>query len=545
MQNLDHFWVLNSKLEHLRSGEKASKTFFTSLRDHHNHAASLFYSRSRTPFMPRKIIPLLLVLSLILSLTGCSTFATPERLSQENRIQNIPPEPEIFADLTQSDGSWRLTNINASSGQLRLNDFQVNLPDEVGSARGMFGLLPPYKIKPGPLQTFRASPKTLIVTPLTVFTLPVAALLPLGGEFHLAGSLFFPIGGTYGPSQDGYTKAIREAKAADDLDRRLPELTSRYQKLIDRQNNLISAITDYNQAKAAHLQKSEAQWRLQSALTLRKKIRVSISNLSGWQTTPTENQILDKLSFSADKEDWSAPVLTTPLIQKIIFPAKDINAFEQALIKADTSLYETGKSTAENMQTYTDIYQTHIQSLDNVNAKMHIDDSAVIRNLYAWEYRISRPDVIQLQDGALNSDACYCMSIDRRKFHNVTPSAFTAEDSSVSAQWTPSGIHITNKTNKYLTIDAVTVYYDYDVKTVGGSNFINYLELAPGTSTIITSPFSTEDANSYTLTRDEAAKKFLQFGLAIKYRRTEDPTPRSVARRENLSLLPILENLLH
>lgn len=487
-----------------------------------------------------------LTLSLAAMSSGCSTLATPEKLSEAARVKGTPAQPVLYANLGQDgDGRWRLMGINATGGGVRLNDFTVTLPPSQHVSRGALGMLAPVNrlsekqpLPERPLHGFRASPVTALVTPFMLLALPSVPIYLIGGEFRLAGNSTLPIYGKYGPSQSLYRKALVEAKTTDGFEQRLPALVERYGKLLARRNNLLEDTAAFERKLRGAREAALEQWRQGAEAAAWRQVRISVVNTSGWPAPLSQEQLKDTLRLAVANRPWSPPDLSQP--GHGIFPATTLAEFEQSLAAAESDLPNLGRAVAGKMASYASYDAGFRHALESGDAEIRLEDKGVRKYLGQWRYSFDYPRAIELKGGALSGVACYCVTLEAREFSGVVPASFRAEDKSLSAVWTSSGIQITNKTNNYLTVDAVTVYYEGDAETRGGEKFANYQELAPGTSVTVASPFSARDARSFTVTRDEAARQTLRFGLALKYRVTGDSTPRSLSRREDLPLLPLL-----
>lgn len=490
-----------------------------------------------------------IITSMGLVASGCTTFANPEKLQHEMRVSDVPAGPILYANLEKpANKKWRFAGINPDAGQVRLNDMWVNIDEPRSASRGMIGLLPATHIQSSSkMRPFNQPLYGFSVDPLTVITTPVSAIYaiaaPLGllmeGPFA-GGSVFLPVYGTHGPSQSAHRKALAQAKATDAVDRRLPELVSRYAEVKKRIRALQDdAVKIENDLQGGTLSSLSA-WNEQSIAVARHGIQVRLINNTGWPFTIDADAMRARLSLETSAPAWKAPELSIDSVQDQIFPANDLDDLELRLKGSEGNLAAATNQLLQRARVVAGAHAERRKVLARLDAKVKVDDDFLRESLAGWAYSIDAPKSLDVSGGVLASPACYCLMLLGREFSRVTPSSFKAEDRIVSAEWMPTGIRITNKTNNYLTIDAVTVYYEGTAKTVGGEDFSNHRELPPGTDAFISSPFTRDDAIDMTLTREEAIRRTLRFGLALKYRTTHDSVPRSLARRENLPLMALI-----
>ena len=125
----------------------------------------------------------------------------------------------------------------------------------------------------------------------------------------------------------------------------------------------------------------------------------------------------------------------------------------------------------------------------------------------------------------------------------MLPSSYVNKGRDIEVILEGKSLSITNLTGKYITLDAVSLYHDQNVLTKGGSAFQNYIELAPGSITTLSlNEFDLSGLKtSYQgLTKEKAKKTEVQFGFAVKYRITDENTPKTLYEKKSYNLYKLL-----
>jgi hypothetical protein len=134
-----------------------------------------------------------------------------------------------------------------------------------------------------------------------------------------------------------------------------------------------------------------------------------------------------------------------------------------------------------------------------------------------------------------------------RTFENIFPK-YINEDNSLRVECDGSSILFINKTDKFLQIKTISVYYNAEI-----SNF-NFgdksLELAPQAITkepLLIKSYITPDIKKMSeyrnITKDSALQQNISFGFAVKYRLVEQNIDRTLYKQNKYNLYNVLSSL--
>ena len=521
-------------------------------------------------FSASPLLRLTLISSLVASLGGCTAIMVPDKVSNDTKIADVSAKNPLYADLQlikddSQNEHWQFVNIskessrNPESPRVNIAQMKPNEEPAIRAARGFFGIFPTTtgavidaETVPDAevatdidnLNSFSASPFSLVLTPVAgTIMLPGSALFGITGHFKLFSASFFPLFGKYGPSQSKYVSAINQAKKADNLEKRLPNLINRYDAIVALSTEAPQPIAERRRIVDDSRIKATSSWQNAMQQLAVNKVPIRINNLSGWPLDA--HDLRAELSATITPPDWTLIAPEQSLMQyrqKILYPAKTINQFESRLADMENGIAGEIADATLGLQNYENASAQFTQDLGNLNADAVINTQAVKKSLSDWRIAGDIDNfIVQLRQGELSGTPCLCITVQEKNFTDVIPRSFSMNDKAISVQWSYGRLRITNNTNNYVTIDAVTIYQDGAAKTEGGENFQNYSEIAPGSSTTLTNRSVQPTGNTYTLTYAEAAHTTMRLGFAVKYRMTQDATPRSLYNVKDYSVLSMVQ----
>jgi len=130
------------------------------------------------------------------------------------------------------------------------------------------------------------------------------------------------------------------------------------------------------------------------------------------------------------------------------------------------------------------------------------------------------------------------VTIHARDFVGIYP-PYTHEDEYLRIEFDGKLIRFINKTNRYVKIKSITVYYNKDVFNIETSR-----ELPPESFNnypLVTSDNIQQNSNYFNLTVETAKKTFLSFGFAIKYTLVEQNIDRTLYKINEYNLYSALK----
>jgi hypothetical protein len=139
------------------------------------------------------------------------------------------------------------------------------------------------------------------------------------------------------------------------------------------------------------------------------------------------------------------------------------------------------------------------------------------------------------------------ITIISKDFEKVYPQYFN-EDDAIRIEFDGKNIRLINKTDKYIQIWSITVYYN---SKVSNHNFgeKSIIELPPRTFSreLLIETFTNADivknSHYFNLTADLAKKQYLSFGFAIKYRLVDQHIDKTLYKLNTYNLYSVLSQL--
>ena len=146
------------------------------------------------------------------------------------------------------------------------------------------------------------------------------------------------------------------------------------------------------------------------------------------------------------------------------------------------------------------------------------------------KFDLDNPNKIVLKEGKVPTQYGVELRVSSIDYKNIIP-YFENNNKDIVIRIEDKTLVIRNKTEQYVTIDAISIYYNENVLTRSGENFLNHDELAPNTIgryNLNQFDLNKLDNNYYRVTSDSARKTNVDFGFAVKYRKTGSNKPKSL-----------------
>lgn len=501
-------------------------------------------------------------------LSGCaSSKFEPEAVKIENYAETSGYK--LGAELVEADAGWRFERITDSSYGVTLGsfDYSGNTSNDV-CYRGVLGAME-GECKEYDLEFSKNTPSVgnIIIGPIIWGVGALAAPFALlAGDFEKAGECFLPIFVFQEFDWDEYSDAINEAKSAENYDERYPEL---YKKYVDLHRRESFTPAPYSTNIGSLTQRSKklrsgSTHSLQQALIT--QLPVKITDLSGLANVKQiQNQLKQTLLASVDMQ--AIPKYYEPYRIKYnnendalreLFPAKNLDDLERRIAQTTKDLaslrvinkdidLKNNRAVADANTKNNAQFKQYQAALAKQNTEFTVEVTSRTRNLLRdFQYRLDTPKNVQIKQGQLPKKAVVNLTIKSRDYADILPDSYRNKNKDLEAHLEGRVLVITNKTGKYITVDAFSLYHNNDVLTRGGENFQNFSELAPDTVTRIPLRHFNLDGlskNYYGLTKQNAQHTTIQYGFAIKYRITELKAPRTLYKKSNYNLYKLISAL--
>ena len=491
----------------------------------------------------------LLFLSILLT-SGCATttwkgiekeVATPGYINGDYESRK-----KLYADLEKGSRGWRLTDID-TNGSVRLGAMSPTpsiiprvqrncLKAWFGAGKG--GGRTPCRDK-GPFVKYTPEFSNVFFVPFGIALAPVGILI---GEPFLAS---FDVRFDYAE----YAKAINEAKFSEEYDQYFDDLSKKYE---DLNQYIVNTLGEYpsskskeNSEKIANNAKGNAEKDLNSLFE--KYIKVKVVDQSGF--------LKQKIALN-DVIDYTPSAPDTPNFQeaKLVEKSNFVESFNQILPSKDIKEFKSKLSTVENTKQYTldSTRKAYVKNQDgnakllaNYKKQLNTGDGAVhlrVNNLLDkntdFNVDVSAPSVITRKNGKF-SQYSISVTVKSKDFEKVIPRSYSNSNRDIELILDGSTIKVRNNTNQYVTVDAISLYYNAKILTVSGTNLKNYIELSPqSVSTISINKFDIDRLpnNYYNVTLSKAKNIQVDFGFGVKYRITEQNSSKSLYKTEKYSL---------
>lgn len=496
-------------------------------------------------------------------LSGCAGLQfEPEMVRTANYQENSGYK--LGAELVETDDGWRFSEITDSKSEVSLGGYIYEYAIEGGNcARGVLGATEGGCLKHN-LKFSSDSPNGVnIVFPIPwAFGAVAFPFALLSGNFEKAGEFFLPIFVDREFGWEDYIDAISEAKKAENYDERYPDLYNRYVEL----KQFVSPTPTYIPNKwtltsQANRLKSDSVYALQKRAN--KQLPIKITDYSGLaDTKKIQSSLKQTLSVSVgipEVLDCADVRIERYADEKYVthdlFPAKDLDDFDRRLATAENELVQLNTRNKgidlKNNRNIADAdaqcnkkFQRYKLSLAKKNALLTVDTTSSTQKLLdGLGYDLDLPKNASIKSGTLPKSSVVELRIKSRDYTDILPVHYQNKNEDLEAHLEGRMLVITNKTGKYITVDAFSLYHSSDVLTRGGENFQNFSELAPDTVTRI--PLRHFNLNGlskdyYGLTKQKAQQTNIPFGFAIKYRITELDVPRTLYKKNNYNLYKLI-----
>jgi hypothetical protein len=520
--------------------------------------------------MTYKAVSLIAKISFLVTITVITGCANGKFIPSEVKTPGYRTidNTSLSANLEEIDGDWRFTNIGTTNAGKDPNGYNVILGDyRVVStqdydrcSRGFFGLT-----SGDCSNTSEQSLRHIL-------------FMPLFWPFYLVGAIFEPTNDAhYFPvimhqefGWDKYMARVKEAKSAGNYDSLYPPIYEDYVKLKNAKRETVGPEYNKNKYESAAIRdlsekKEETRSDLESQMAFRIVDESKIADVSSLKLLLEKSFEVAEVYLPQPprlKEYDYISFLEIPDVESKVAPAKDLIDLRKKIDQFSTELVEIRTQNQRislkngGVQERTDIINNSI--LDNYRKNLASNSGqatitytdGLISNIsqydYVFDQNYSSPGYrVNFDAGKLSdSDQQVVLTIKSRHYNYVYPEEYTSQNNEIAIKKTENKVEITNKTDKFITIDAVSLYYRGTVLTKGGANFQDFSELPPNTNK--TFSFYDFDLNSLnddyrSITKSIALRTDVTFGFAVKYRITEQGAPKTLYREDKHRLYDLIQ----
>lgn len=258
------------------------------------------------------------------------------------------------------------------------------------------------------------------------------------------------------------------------------------------------------------------------------KQKVSVNDMTGFWTY---NDSLPSINIHTQNFD--------KLIQEPFNVEVDLGAspdeFREKIIKLRTEIDANYKNAIARLEDK--INQYKIDVADKLN-NFNIPHSEEL-NVRNFNIKCNCPSTV-------NSDVDKHVNINytilSRDWEDIYP-AFSNNDSQLAVSFDGSNIKITNKTDKYLQLKSISVYYNSEVSNIDDDKLF---ELPPETTKTvdakyIVNPKIRNEAKYSSVTRQNAMSTNFSFGFAVKYSTSQQNVVTTLYKTNKYNLAKVLE----
>lgn len=480
---------------------------------------------------------------------------------------------KLYAKLQEVDGEWRFTTLSNSmlrwretpGYNVRLGDYRANHQPEFDFCwRGFFGIT---RGNCDVRAQHRFDTGNIIAPIFWPFTTLVAVFSPLQDE------LYFPFLFSQVFDWEAYMDRVEEAKDAENYDDRFTEIYSQYvyaKSLSARSRMPRGSIREVREQAEQH--RNEVVKNI--AESVRDEIKVDIKDRSGLvDEQPLENTLKDGIYVDVTsieplpefvRYDFE-PNKRGPKLDSVFKSANSLSILsdniDDYVSKTEIIKRQNEEAKEKNIQLKLRVDQENKDALEQYKRTLNDRDAIVsVKALdgfrsalegynysvsFAGETELHLPLKTKVQGGALPSNSrTIVLEIDSVVKKGVMPTGYSNRDENISIVMNGRHIELKNKTDRFVTIDAVSLYHKDIILTKGGTNFEYFIELPPnGTRTINIGLFDIErlDRDYWQLTKKKAIAKNFDFGFAVKYRITESGSPKTLFKTTAYNLYDLIQ----
>lgn len=439
------------------------------------------------------------------------------------------------ANLEQQGESWQLRSIGTSEGNVDLLGRQwLGEKTREVCFRGFFGITD-GACEERIFTKTSFNKGTFVVAP---FVWPVG--LVLGIVPVLVGDpmseFFFPVSMSQNFDEAAFQKALDAALERDGG-------FAKVSALFAERDQLLAAAAAIDAGREAAIGELK-QFSREMEEAARSSLRLKVVDHSGFWNGGTPELGTADVTFAAQgvkNEDYAATAKREGYRPAVVVEQRLMRApslSEYAALVASAAQY-VEQTQAEDAAALAQMRE----SLARRSATVLPSDAGSLTSRLAREGYVATlklPEQVQVEGGTVPGGIEGTLVITGRTFNQVLPRSYSYSNADLALNLSGDTVTVTNKTKTYISLDALTLYHQEDVLTLGGDSL---KEISPGAITSI--PLFNfglgQLKTTYTgLTREKARATTVEFGFACKYRRNDLTQARSFVETKSYRLLDLL-----
>lgn len=470
----------------------------------------------------------------------------------------------LKATLAKNDQGWCLVDFNHKSGNVDLNaqSWCGAVPSEKQCYRGIFG------ITNGDCEDLAFV--SHVPSGGNIISVPI--MWPLGLVFGTVSllkgdpdsSFIFPIMVNAKYDQADFKEALQEAYQNAGGEENFQNLLSRYQALTAAAEQANAEFAQLDETSGCQQRATAAVSDYQKDLEqiARSAFRVKVKDESGFWPGGKSLEAGDNFRFqpkSLELPEFVAPSYQgyldiTSAVEKELIPVETVQAFAQKLESGDalieklraenTKLAESNRSESDRVRNENEAILAKFATVlkQKSGQAAIVDAGSLEKNLDAqgFVYDMKVPVALVVKNGKAAAGDEAILKIKGRNFYDVLPQTYSFRNGDLEVKLVSGDLKVTNKTKSYVSLDALTLYHEEDVLSLGDG----YLREIPPNTIITISLRSfglgTLKDDYAALTRAGAKRTTVSFGFACKYRRNDLTQARSFVEVKHYNLLDIL-----
>lgn len=497
--------------------------------------------------------------------TGC---ASNTKFDAKQVNGRPTPAPLLYANLMETEDGWRFVDIarNACSEArlcVELGRYELSVVDipQKMCFRGFMGLTSGDCDMQMHSSEVRGG--SYVLGPLVIWWVTPILLLPGIFAPENLDRWVLPVFSDQKFDWDKYMSAVNEAKSAENYDHRFAAIHQKYQNLhanLTRSlpENAERSADEYGKASQELLSRRSSELKQEVA----QKVAIRIQDHSGLLSSQAvESEVRGALTANVH---LPSPNLKRTELQAYtgnedvrggLFPASSLDQLEQRLNQQQSVVTtrqqnnDRIEATNQQLESADRIenerrWKAYQSALQNGKALASLQVGTYGGVMSGVNHRLILPDTLSIQHGAVSGDPLI-VAIDSVNFNDVIPARYSNSNGDLQLELKDEHIRFTNRTNRYITIDALSLYYNDEILTVGGEGFQGYRELPPNSEASVS--LSAFDLNRlsddfFDMTKAKAQAQTVKFGFAAKYRNTDMVVAKTLFRQDTLSLYSLIKD---
>lgn len=458
----------------------------------------------------------LATLTLAIALSGCSTH-------HQKNLHTLQLDQPVYGNLQRDDQGWFFANISRTS-KAQPKGYVVNLNTgkpigvDTGTYKCYSMFWSAYKGKnPCKRGEFRNADMNLLTAPgyliggaFTFGLIWLAGAAPLESNFHW----------------DDYEDALDQAYSRSDLTK------SDFQAAADK----LSSISEANQqisATCGQISTNYHDTQNRYQRSFKQQALNNIRSIDASGLLPTQPKNWESYVTTEVTINDHSPL--TKLCNKFQYPVTKITANKKGV----TYLQEKLNAVNKYQQRARDFVLRKKRAFSDGSFAINCPSSTFKGKgkLEHYYVKASCPKSIPIKDGKLAYKPKLKFTVTGRDFLKAMPKVYHSNDKNLHIQQLGRTVKLTNKSDKYLAIEKLSLYFNSKISTFDA----NYSMPPHSVKTININAFDENYLNNsfFNVTRQQAKNTIVNYGISALYKASNGSSNHSLHKLKKYNLLDI------